>query len=262
MKPRKGYFVYKYVVSDEIIYIGIARDIVRRVREHARCQGLDSKFEPHVNKAEIYVHRCSTESEMRALETLLIDLHKPILNVSGKTNIPSSLSQTGDSVPWTLYNEEDYMEKKMMPAKNMSTQSSNLRIAYRDKPKIYCSVCGKDLRKKKKKVVVTLHARKDQNSGKHDSIRVHTSCRGGCAYIDKIRGYDQYFYFFLSDLFNPISYLEKLFFIMKLMNEGTLFEDVDELEDLQSLFVKMSPSVLRDADKKEREEAALFNIVI
>lgn len=263
MKPRKGYFVYKYVVSDEIIYIGIAKDIVRRIREHARCQGLDSKFEPYINKAKIYVHKCSTYGEMRALETILIDLHKPVLNESGKTDIPSSLSQTGDYGPWTLYNEEDYIEKKMMPTQNKAGKSkvtTSLKKYFHTKTKIYCSVCGEDLSKTPEKVVVHIHARNNHNSGKHDSMCIHTVCRGNCSYYDKKHEYDLYYWFFLSDLFNPALFLKRLFFIMSLMNDGSLFESKDELMELQSLFLQMSPNVLRNVDEKDQEEWTIDNM--
>ena len=113
MRSRTGYFVYKYVVSDEIIYVGIALDIVRRVHDHRRCSGLDKKFAPYINKAEIYVHECTKESEMRALETLLIDFYKPILNETGKTSIPSSLSPAGSLLSWDLYDETEYVERKV-----------------------------------------------------------------------------------------------------------------------------------------------------
>ena len=113
MKSRTGYFVYKYVVSDEIIYVGIALDIVRRIHDHRRCSGLDKKFAPYINKAEIYVHECAKESEMRALETLLIDFYKPVLNEAGKTDIPSSLSPAGNLLSWELYDEKEYIEQKL-----------------------------------------------------------------------------------------------------------------------------------------------------
>lgn len=112
MKSRTGFFIYKYVVSDEIIYIGITTDIVRRIHKHERCRGIDSKFKPYIDKADIYVHECSKESEMRALETILIDIYKPVLNVSGRTDVPCSLSPLDDYVSWGLYNEGDYKETR------------------------------------------------------------------------------------------------------------------------------------------------------
>lgn len=97
-------------MNDEIIYIGIATDIMRRIHQHGKGMGLDAKFVPYLDNCEIYVHECSKESEMRALETILIDFYKPVLNKVGKTELPSSLSISDDLVSWKLYNEEDYIE--------------------------------------------------------------------------------------------------------------------------------------------------------
>lgn len=129
MRSRTGYFVYKYVVSDEIIYVGIASDIVRRVHDHRRCGGLDKKFAPYINKAEIYVHECTKESEMRALETLLIDFYKPILNETGKTDIPSSLSPAGSLLSWILYDEKEYVSPKE-PHKYVGSDKKPYRPRY------------------------------------------------------------------------------------------------------------------------------------
>ncbi len=75
------YFVYKYTYQGDVIYIGKTDDVARRVREHASGYGLEEKFLPYLNEAEIYFHECGNEVEMSALERLLINQYKPILNV-------------------------------------------------------------------------------------------------------------------------------------------------------------------------------------
>lgn len=75
------YFVYKYVCEGNVIYVGKTDDIHRRVVEHASGQGLEEKFLPYLERCDIYFHECGNEVEMSALERLLINQHKPILNV-------------------------------------------------------------------------------------------------------------------------------------------------------------------------------------
>lgn len=75
-----NHFVYKYVHNGVVIYVGLTDNIIRRVAEHASGQGLEAKFLPYLD-SEIYYHRCGNEVEMRALESLLINQYKPILNI-------------------------------------------------------------------------------------------------------------------------------------------------------------------------------------
>ena len=72
-----SYFVYKYVYNNKIIYIGLTDDMKRRVYEHASGVGIESKFLPYLDNVEIYYHQCGNETEMRALESLLINHFKP-----------------------------------------------------------------------------------------------------------------------------------------------------------------------------------------
>lgn len=105
---KEGCFLYKYVVSDEIIYFGVSKDIITRVHQHGSGKGLDEKFVPYLSNAEIFVHECSTRDEMMALESLLIDTYKPILNEKKKTNARLSFPITEDKLSWKRYEENDY----------------------------------------------------------------------------------------------------------------------------------------------------------
>lgn len=75
-----NHFVYKYVYNGAVIYVGLTDNIIRRVAEHASGQGLEAKFLPYLD-SEIYYHRCGNEVEMKALESLLINQYKPLLNI-------------------------------------------------------------------------------------------------------------------------------------------------------------------------------------
>lgn len=112
-RAREGYFLYKYVYRDEIIYIGRTTNIVNRIQTHAKGQGLDEKLRPYLDEAEIYIHECSTETVMKSLESLLIEAHKPMLNIQGKTE--HQLKCTISDISWTLYNEQDFVETITSP---------------------------------------------------------------------------------------------------------------------------------------------------
>ena len=97
------YYVYKYVVNDEIIYIGLTNNIKRRVNEHASGEGIEAKFLPYLEDCIIYYHQCGNEVEMQSLEKILINIYKPILNIVDM--------QDGDStidiiIDWVEYKEE------------------------------------------------------------------------------------------------------------------------------------------------------------
>ena len=95
------YYVYKYVVKDEIIYIGLTNNIVRRVHEHASANNeLEAKFQPYLDDCEIYYHICGNKVEMRSLESLLININKPILNV---TDVEDGESTIKLDIEWTLF---------------------------------------------------------------------------------------------------------------------------------------------------------------
>lgn len=107
-KNKFGHYLYKYVSDGKIIYIGITNNIVKRVQQHASDKGLDKKFTPYIKKSTIFVHECSTKGELKALERLLIDMIKPILNVKGKTDIAPTISFSEKDISWKPYNKSDY----------------------------------------------------------------------------------------------------------------------------------------------------------
>ena len=102
-----SYFVYKYVYNNKIIYIGLTDDMKRRVYEHASGVGIESKFLPYLDNVEIYYHQCGNETEMRALESLLINHFKPVLNV---VDIHRGESTVAIDIDWVLYDEKSFTD--------------------------------------------------------------------------------------------------------------------------------------------------------
>ena len=73
------YYVYKWVVNNEIIYVGqTTRPDVRFLQERRQ-----DKFKPYLD-ADILLTSIANKCEMDALEKLLINKYKPILNVKDK----------------------------------------------------------------------------------------------------------------------------------------------------------------------------------
>lgn len=103
----KNYYVYKYVVDDNIIYVGLTDNLKRRIKEHASGVGLESKFLPYLETAKIYYHECSNATEMKALESLLINHYKPILNI---VDVEPGESTVTTNINWQIYNENEFAE--------------------------------------------------------------------------------------------------------------------------------------------------------
>lgn len=75
-----GYFVYKYVYNEEIIYVGKTdSSLIGRIKNHAN----EEKFQKYKN-AEIYYIELSNSAETKAVEALLINKYKPRLNIVDK----------------------------------------------------------------------------------------------------------------------------------------------------------------------------------
>lgn len=96
------YFVYKYVYHGDIIYIGKTDNIQRRIIEHSSGQGLEEKFLPYLNESDVYYHECGNEVEMSALERLLINQYKPLLNIK---DVSDGVSTVTIDIDWKYYAE-------------------------------------------------------------------------------------------------------------------------------------------------------------
>ena len=75
-----GYYVYKYVLDNQIIYIGKNdTNLQDRIIQHQR----EEKFKPYM-EADIYYIELKNKAETSGLEKLLINKYKPILNIVDK----------------------------------------------------------------------------------------------------------------------------------------------------------------------------------
>lgn len=68
--PAGTWVVYQLIWKDELVYIGSTGSLATRLKAHARDKDFDSWR----------ASRCDNESHCRALETALIDRHRPPLN--------------------------------------------------------------------------------------------------------------------------------------------------------------------------------------
>lgn len=115
------YFVYKYVHHGDVIYIGKTDDVQRRVIEHASGQGLEEKFLPYLEHADIYFHECCNEVEMSALERLLINQYKPILNI---VDVQPGNSTVSIEMDWEYYDA--------LPASNESLIEHEIKMCWKN----------------------------------------------------------------------------------------------------------------------------------
>lgn len=114
-----GYYLYKYVVDDEIIYIGKSKNIHQRIAQHNSGTGLDEKFKPYLKDCKIFVAECVNSVEMDLMERALINQYKPKLNVADKFEGFSQLIQVQEPV-WKKYRKE---QTKIKPVKTRASET-------------------------------------------------------------------------------------------------------------------------------------------
>lgn len=72
-----GNILYKYVYNDEIVYIGITKNLTERYKQHLPENEL---FE----KADVFYYLCANSTEKHLLEQAFINQYKPVLNTQYK----------------------------------------------------------------------------------------------------------------------------------------------------------------------------------
>lgn len=99
-----GHYVYKYVLDNEIVYIGKNdTDLHSRIYQHT----LEEKFQP-VKNAQIYFIELENSVESRIMEELLINKYKPALNVVSKQ---SGISISFEEPSWKKYTPPEKSKK-------------------------------------------------------------------------------------------------------------------------------------------------------
>lgn len=87
-EPRKGYFLYKYYVKDELKYIGRTNDPVSRYFQHTNE---DARFR-RVTRFEVY--ECNNKADMLLYERLLIGKYSPEWNI-----VDAEIGSTSIKIP-------------------------------------------------------------------------------------------------------------------------------------------------------------------
>lgn len=100
-----NFYVYKYVLHDtgEVVYVGMSKHLSKRICEHK----YEGKFQPYLDRTDIYVFNCANKTEMKCLEKLLINYHKPVLNVVDKRDEITAVN-TEATLQWQQYNSRTH----------------------------------------------------------------------------------------------------------------------------------------------------------
>ena len=102
----KGFYVYKWVHNDNVIYVGQSRDIKKRIA----AERSDERFKIYKNPS-IYIVKCRNSNEMSILEKILIDQYQPILNSLDKYSDKIDLPINTEALEWVDYeNFDEYTE--------------------------------------------------------------------------------------------------------------------------------------------------------
>ena len=101
-----GNYIYKYVLNDEIIYIGKTKKLDSRIYQHS----IEEKFKPHLKESAIFYFECANSVEMDLIERAFINQYKPELNVVDKLEGFSGCITVKD-LEWHKYEKQERQEK-------------------------------------------------------------------------------------------------------------------------------------------------------
>lgn len=149
------YYVYRYMIGDQWIYVGKAdahrtRDeLQNRIREHSH----DKRFRIYPNAIISY---CILEnaSDMNAVETMLIKIHNPIINVVSKTKASLPFRYDPNMITWfpiddfvrhRKSSEEEIQLDKLRSLILQSFYNSNPTCSLRHSSDIFDCKIGLDL---------------------------------------------------------------------------------------------------------------------
>lgn len=139
-----GYYIYKYVKDNRIIYVGQTTDLNKRIRDHTR-----DKLASFTG--QIYYFECPNKTAMDSWEYCLINKYHPSENIALKdTNINIEIKEP----EWKLYQTREVKDIRVIKPKNKKLRElieiefrcSRCRISFTTKrwfktPKGYSAFC-------------------------------------------------------------------------------------------------------------------------
>ena len=82
-----AYYVYKYVFQNEIIYIGKAKDLERRLKQHGvKGDNIKAEYWDDINNSSVYYCELANEMMADVVESYLIKEYRPKCNVAKVSN--------------------------------------------------------------------------------------------------------------------------------------------------------------------------------
>lgn len=111
-----GFYIYKYIENEEIVYIGQTIDLISRINQHKvdKLQGLN----------RIYYFECNNKTEMNSYEYFLIQKYRPkyneIFNKDYKIDNNDTLMNFTEPL-WVLFNNQTIES----PKKNIKQQKTS-----------------------------------------------------------------------------------------------------------------------------------------
>lgn len=117
-----GNYIYKYVLNDEIIYIGKTKNLDSRIYQHS----MEEKFKPHLKESVIFYFECANSVEMDLIERALINQYKPELNVKDNKEGFSALLSI-EELKWEKYEEKPIKFKLPKVSKKVETKEEKQR---------------------------------------------------------------------------------------------------------------------------------------
>lgn len=175
--------MYKYVVDDEVVYVGKTKNLSTRIREHNYCCGIDEKFAPYVGRASVYYAELPNSGTMSAVESILIAIHRPVLNVVQKPKEKDDLIPADYLPPlnWQVY----YLAPKALTPSAQSTIWNENSIIYNaDTNSLECNVSD---RRHVAHLAAILDQAREYGDGKERVTRFHigeASMYYGLQYVD------------------------------------------------------------------------------
>ena len=100
-----GYFVYRYFINGEEVYIGRTNRPAKRFLEHCRDDGR------YRNVTRIDIHKCSSKADMIFLERILICRERPLWNISDMDN--GELSYELPPIKYKSYTQFEVFQRYM-----------------------------------------------------------------------------------------------------------------------------------------------------